>query len=59
MLKKWEGASHDAHRAGETMEDGGRTLKTDLEKATSFNHTYTTVSRQVRNRKVDRDVKAG
>ena len=57
-LKKWEGATHDVHRSGETIEDGGRTLTTDCEKATAFNRTYAAVSRQVRNRKVDRAVKA-
>ena len=56
-LKKWEGAADDTQRAGETM-DGGRTLKTDLEKATAFKRTYATVSKQVRNRKVDCDIKA-
>ena len=57
-LKKWEGATDDAHRPGETIEDNGRTLTTDLEKATAFNCTYATVSRQVRVREVDRDAKA-
>ena len=40
------------------MEDGGRTLKTDLEKTTAFNRSHATVSRQVGNSKVDCDVKA-
>ena len=57
-LKKWEGATDDAHRPGETTEDNGRTLTTNLEKATTFNRTYATVSRQVRVREVDRDAKA-
>ena len=57
-LKKWEGATKDAHRPGETTEDNGRTLTTNLEKATTFNRTYATVSRQVRVREVDRDAKA-
>ncbi|KAF0303762.1 putative RNA-directed DNA polymerase from transposon BS [Amphibalanus amphitrite] len=39
------------------MEDNGRTLVTDREKATVFNRTYATVSKQVRNPKVDRDAK--
>ena len=57
-LKMWEGASDDQHRAGETIVDNGRTLVTDREKATAFNRTYATVSKQVRNKKVDRDAKA-
>ena len=57
ILKKWEGATDDAHRAGEAMEDGGRTLVTDREKAAAFNRTYAEVSKQVRNPKVDRKVK--
>ncbi|XP_043212000.1 uncharacterized protein LOC122376264 [Amphibalanus amphitrite] len=56
-LKKWEGSTDDQHRAAETMEDNGRTLVTDREKATAFNRTYATVSKQVRNPKVDRDAK--
>ena len=40
------------------MEDGRRTLKMDLEKATAFNRTYATMSRQIQNSKKDRDVKA-
>ncbi|KAF0314337.1 Potassium voltage-gated channel protein Shab [Amphibalanus amphitrite] len=56
-LKKWEGSTDDQHRTAETMEDNGRTLVTDREKATAFNRTYATVSKQVRNPKVDRDAK--
>ena len=57
-LHKWKGATDEAHRPGEIMEDDERTLTTDLEKATAFNRTYATVSRQVRVREVDRDAKA-
>ncbi|KAF0299012.1 8-oxo-dGDP phosphatase NUDT18 [Amphibalanus amphitrite] len=56
-LKMWEGASDDQHRAAESMEDGDRTLVSDRDKANAFNRTYATVSKQVRDRKVDRDTK--
>lgn len=56
ILKKWEGAPDD-HRPGEAMEDGDRLLATDAEKAAAFNRTYAFVSRQVRDRKLDRMAK--
>ena len=54
-LKRWEGAP-DEHRPGEAMEDTAidRLLVTDTEKATAFNQTYAFVSRQVRDKKLDR-----
>ena len=56
-LKMWEGASDDQHKPHETMEENGRSLVTDREKATAFNRTYAAVSKQVRNSKVDRRTK--
>ena len=53
----WEGASDDSHKKHETMQDNGRTLVTDREKATAFNRTYATVSRQVRIKSIDRRAK--
>ncbi|KAF0312570.1 putative RNA-directed DNA polymerase from transposon BS [Amphibalanus amphitrite] len=57
ILKMWEGASDDNHRKQETMEDNGRTLVTDRDKATAFNRTYAYVSRQVRTKSIDRRAK--
>ena len=53
ILKKWEGAP-DEHRPGEAMEDSGRLLITDTDKAAAFNRQYAQVSRQVRDRTLDR-----
>ena len=45
-IQMWQAASDDSHKKYETMQDNGRTLVTDREKATAFNRTYATVSRQ-------------
>ena len=53
ILNKWEGAP-DEHRPGEAMEDQGRLLVMDSEKASAFNRQYAAVSRQVRDKLLDR-----
>ena len=54
LLKKQEGARDDEHRDGEAMRDGERLLVTAEENANAFAHESATVSRQVRNPKLDR-----
>ena len=53
ILKKWEGAP-DEHRPGEAMEDQGRLLVTDSEKASALNRQYAAVSRQIPDKLLDR-----
>ena len=57
ILKRWEGATDDEHRDGQAMEHKGRLLTKDREKSEAFCQTYAWVSRQVRDRKVDRRAK--
>ena len=57
LLKKWDRSTDDEHRDGQAMEEAGRLLITDHDKANAFVRTYAHVSRQVRERNVDRDVK--
>ncbi|KAF0314478.1 putative RNA-directed DNA polymerase from transposon BS [Amphibalanus amphitrite] len=53
-LKKWERGLDDEPRDGQAMEDRGKTISTDKDKAEAFAREYARVSRQVRVPKLDR-----
>jgi len=46
LLKKWDRETDDEHRDGQAMEDNGRLLIKDTDKAEAFCRTYSQVSRQ-------------